>query len=53
MNGEREESVRLCVYVAPYVPAHVFLCVQCMRCTFRSYANNIKGPSTAGITETL
>lgn len=50
--------VRACVNVcAPRcAPAclHMFSCVYnvCF-CTFRSYANNIKGSCTAGITKTL
>lgn len=58
MNGEREEHENVCVCScmrAPHcAPAclHMFSCVYsvCL-CTFRSYANNIKGSCTAGITK--
>lgn len=56
MNGERVEHVCVCALAPHRAPAclHMFSCVYnvCF-CTFRSYANNIKGSCTAGITKTL
>lgn len=61
MNGKGEERVSVCVCthasvctsLCPCMPAHVFLCVQCVFCTICSYANNIKSSFTAGMTKTL
>ncbi len=49
-------SVHACVCISlhRYMPAHVFLCVQCVFLHFFcSYANNIKDSCTAGITKRL
>lgn len=43
----------VCTSLRPCVPAHVFLHAQCVFCTSRSYANNIKSSFTAGTTKTL
>lgn len=45
--------VSVCTSLRPCVPAHVFLYAQCVFCTSRSYANNIKSSFTAGTTKTL